>query len=79
MLYSVLVHLTNTGSFAVKVIMNKILDGQEDQEIESEGYNTWTINNWKSLGKKEHGPNFDVGGIPWYEEAQENSYPRSTC
>ncbi|KAJ6785782.1 hypothetical protein PWT90_03040 [Aphanocladium album] len=27
--------------------------------------NTWTVENWRSLGKKEHGPVFQAGGFPW--------------
>jgi ubiquitin carboxyl-terminal hydrolase 7 len=26
---------------------------------------TWTVENWRSLNKKEHGPVFQAGGFPW--------------
>ncbi|KAF5005389.1 hypothetical protein FDECE_8153 [Fusarium decemcellulare] len=26
---------------------------------------TWTVENWRSLSKKEHGPVFQAGGFPW--------------
>lgn len=26
---------------------------------------TWTVENWRSLNKKEHGPIFQAGGFPW--------------
>ncbi|ESU13640.1 hypothetical protein FGSG_07382 [Fusarium graminearum PH-1] len=26
---------------------------------------TWTVDNWRSLNKKEHGPVFQAGGFPW--------------
>jgi ubiquitin carboxyl-terminal hydrolase 7 len=35
----------------------KILDDYE---------HTWTVENWRSLGKKEHGPIFQAAGQPWY-------------
>lgn len=28
--------------------------------------NTWTVENWRALGKKEHGPVFQAGDSPWY-------------
>ena len=36
-----------------------------DLEVEAEGHNTWTIENYRGLPKREHGPTFEVGGIPW--------------
>ena len=35
-------------------------------EIAYEGQNTWNIENYRSLSKKERGPTFEVGGHPWY-------------
>ena len=26
---------------------------------------TWTVESWRSMSKKEHGPLFQVGGYPW--------------
>lgn len=37
-----------------------------DIDIESEAVQTWNIENYRSLSKKERGPNFDCGGHPWY-------------
>lgn len=37
-----------------------------DIDIESEAVQTWNIENYRNLSKKERGPNFDCGGHPWY-------------
>lgn len=37
-----------------------------DLDVESEAIHTWNIENYRSLSKKERGPNFDCGGHPWY-------------
>jgi len=34
-------------------------------DVKAEGHYTWTIENWGQLGKREHSPQFEVGGIPW--------------
>lgn len=36
-----------------------------DLDVESETIHTWNIENYRSLSKKERGPNFDCGGHPW--------------
>jgi len=36
-----------------------------DQEIESEATHTWDIENWRNLGRREHGPTFKCGDSPW--------------
>lgn len=38
---------------------------QDGLEIESEATDTWTIDNWRTLGKREHGPTFKSGEHPW--------------
>lgn len=37
----------------------------EEPEILADATHTWTIEGWRSLGKKEHGPVFEAGGSPW--------------
>jgi len=44
----------------------RILPEIPDLEIEAEGHNTWCIENYRSLGKREHGPIFECGGFPWW-------------
>lgn len=36
-----------------------------DLETEHEAISTWRIENWRSMKRKEHGPVFECGGIPW--------------
>ena len=36
-----------------------------DLEIATEVEHTWTVENWRSLSKKERGPKFECGGHPW--------------
>ena len=36
-----------------------------DLEVEAEATNTWTIDDWKTLPKRTHGPSFQAGGYPW--------------
>ena len=36
-----------------------------DLEIESEAIDTWRIENYRGLAKREHGPIFHCGGHPW--------------
>ncbi|MCJ1245607.1 hypothetical protein MMC30_002811 [Trapelia coarctata] len=43
----------------------QILPEIPDLEIEAEGHNTWCIENYRSLAKREHGPIFQCGGFPW--------------
>jgi ubiquitin carboxyl-terminal hydrolase 7 len=38
---------------------------KEGLEILDETHNTWHIQRWRSLDKKEHGPTFECGGSPW--------------
>ncbi|KAI0124385.1 ubiquitin carboxyl-terminal hydrolase [Xylariales sp. AK1849] len=37
----------------------------EEPKILEDVVNTWTIDNWRTLPKKEHGPIFHAGGYPW--------------
>jgi len=36
-----------------------------DLETEAEEVDTWTIENWRQLPKRAHGPLFHAGGQPW--------------
>lgn len=36
-----------------------------DLDVECEESYTFTIEDWAKLGKREHGPSFEVGGAPW--------------
>lgn len=38
---------------------------QEEPKVLEDACNTWTVENWRSLSKKEHGPTFQAGGFPW--------------
>lgn len=38
----------------------------EEPEILADAVHTWTIEDWRTLSKKEHGPIFEAGGSPWY-------------
>jgi len=37
----------------------------DEPKILEDAYNTWTVDNWRSRGKREHGPIFEAGGYPW--------------
>ena len=37
----------------------------EEPPILEDAVDTWTVNNWRGLKKKEHGPVFKAGGFPW--------------
>lgn len=37
----------------------------DDPKILQDYAHTWTVENWRSLGKKAHGPVFHAGGFPW--------------
>ncbi|ORY71585.1 uncharacterized protein BCR38DRAFT_331168 [Pseudomassariella vexata] len=37
----------------------------EEPKILEDAVHTWTVENWRSLNKKEHGPVFHAGGFPW--------------
>lgn len=37
----------------------------DDLEIASEAHHTWHIEKWRSLSRREHGPVFTCGDIPW--------------
>ena len=38
----------------------------EEPRVLEDVVNTWTIEQWRRLSKKEHGPVFQAGGFPWY-------------
>ncbi|UQC82690.1 ubiquitin carboxyl-terminal hydrolase [Colletotrichum lupini] len=37
----------------------------EEPEVLEDVVNTWTVEAWRSMSKKEHGPVFQAGGFPW--------------
>ncbi|KAG6004547.1 hypothetical protein E4U21_000931 [Claviceps maximensis] len=37
----------------------------DEPKILEDAHNTWTVENWRNLGKREHGPIFQAGGYPW--------------
>ncbi|CAM1508456.1 Fc.00g053040.m01.CDS01 [Cosmosporella sp. VM-42] len=37
----------------------------DEPKILGDFEHTWTVENWRSLGKREHGPVFQAGGFPW--------------
>jgi ubiquitin carboxyl-terminal hydrolase 7 len=45
-----------------ELVLPPLLD--EPKILGDEQY-TWTVDNWKNLAKKEHGPIFEAGGYPW--------------
>ena len=40
----------------------------EEPKILDDVVNTWKIESWRDLSKKEHGPVFYAGGFPWSVE-----------
>jgi ubiquitin carboxyl-terminal hydrolase 7 len=44
---------------------SKVLVDIEDTEWIAETHNTWHIENWRNLARKERGPTFECGGFPW--------------
>lgn len=38
----------------------------EEPKIVDDVVDTWTVEGWRSLSKKEHGPIFEAGGFPWF-------------
>lgn len=45
--------------------MARVLPKDPDLETEAETYNTWHIQDWRKLRRREHGPVFECGGFPW--------------
>ncbi|KAH8652510.1 hypothetical protein BX600DRAFT_516539 [Xylariales sp. PMI_506] len=37
----------------------------EEPRVVEDVVHTWTVENWRTLTKKEHGPVFQAGGFPW--------------
>jgi ubiquitin carboxyl-terminal hydrolase 7 len=38
----------------------------EEPRVLEDQVDTWTVEGWTNLSKKEHGPIFEAGGYPWY-------------
>jgi ubiquitin carboxyl-terminal hydrolase 7 len=49
----------------------------EEPRILEDQVHTWTVERWRALNKKEHGPVFQAGGYPWY--APLLPFPSSSC
>lgn len=45
-----------------EIVLPPLLD--EPKALE-DAVDTWTVENWRQLSKKEHGPIFHAGGFPW--------------
>src|SRR6201985_1605475 len=50
---------------AVESMKRHVLVDIPDSETEAETYNTWHIEKWRTLSRREHGPVFECGGHPW--------------
>lgn len=37
----------------------------EEPRTLDDAVHTWTVESWRTLPKKEHGPVFHAGGFPW--------------
>ena len=57
--------LSSLTASADELMKARLMPQIPDLEIEAEGYDTWSIESYRSLAKKEHGPIFHVGGHPW--------------
>ena len=53
------------NTFQDEAMKARYLQPLPDLEIESEAVNTWQIENYRGLAKREHGPIFHCGGHPW--------------
>jgi len=42
----------------------------DEPKILGDFEHTWTVENWRGLGKREHGPVFHAGGNPWYADEE---------
>ncbi|KAK7398289.1 ubiquitin-specific protease ubp15 [Neonectria punicea] len=45
-----------------EIVLPPLID---EPKIIGDFESTWTVENWRSLSKKEHGPVFHAGGYPW--------------
>lgn len=45
-----------------EIVLPPLLD---EPKILEDFVHTWTVDNWRSLSKREHGPIFQAGGFPW--------------
>ncbi|PHH62194.1 hypothetical protein CDD81_7388 [Ophiocordyceps australis] len=54
--------LANEYEAMKELVLPPLLD--EPKILQDHTY-TWTVDKWRTLGKKEHGPVFQAGGFPW--------------
>lgn len=45
-----------------EIVLPPLMD---EPKILQDFHHTWTVENWRSLSKREHGPVFQAGGFPW--------------
>lgn len=46
-------------------MMARVLPTDPELETLAETHHTWHIQNWSKLPRREHGPTFECGGVPW--------------
>ncbi|VUC34971.1 unnamed protein product [Clonostachys rosea] len=54
--------LANDYEAMKEIVLPPLLD---EPNIIDDYEDTWTVENWRNLGKREHGPVFQAGGYPW--------------
>ncbi|KAL6910991.1 putative ubiquitin hydrolase [Trichoderma evansii] len=54
--------LANDFEAMKEIVLPPLLD---EPKILEDFVHTWTVENWRGLGKREHGPIFEAGGFPW--------------
>ncbi|KJR86641.1 ubiquitin carboxyl-terminal hydrolase 7 [Sporothrix schenckii 1099-18] len=54
--------LANDFDSMKELVLTPLID---EPPILEDVVDTWTVDNWRSLKKKEHGPVFKAGGFPW--------------
>ena len=45
-----------------ELVLPPLLD---EPRILEDVHNTWNVEDWRNMGKREHGPIFQAGGYPW--------------
>lgn len=53
------------GADEHEAFMKKHMPEKPDYETEAETHHTWSIDDWRTLTRREHGPTFECGGSPW--------------
>lgn len=50
----------------------------EEPRVLEDVVNTWEIESWRSLSKREHGPIFQAAGFPWYAKGRKSNMDRDS-